>query len=205
MTARGAVTTIVACTLLLAAIGLAIGGLLGVFAPEYYRTVLPSGREPGFDPVAVGVGLGLTQGAIGGAAVGLGLVGLLCWRDAGARRSAGTGDVPEGALLRRGLRTFAAIAILAVCTAAALLAGFLAGERQAYQRRYREERQEIAPLLTEDPAFANVRLEEYSGGGAYLTGEVPTPADLERLRKAVARAVGDGRSRRITAGVHAPR
>ena len=203
MTARGAVTTVVACTLLLAAIGLAIGGLLGAFAPEYYRTVLPGGREPDFDPVSVGVGLGLTQGAIGGAVVGLVVVGMLCWREAGTREVPKALGFQEGSFVRRGLRLVVSIMILGLSTAAALLVGLLLGEGRAYHARYREERQAIAPLLTEDPAFGNVRLEEYSGGGVYLHGEVPTPADLEHLRTAVALAVGQQRSRRVLSGVRA--
>jgi hypothetical protein len=47
-----------------------IGYTLAVTAPGYYRAVFSSGREPWFDPVAVGVGLGITQGLVCGLIVG---------------------------------------------------------------------------------------------------------------------------------------
>lgn len=45
-----------------AAAGAGIGWVLGTFAPGYYRTVFRCGDSPEFNPVQVGVGLGLTQG-----------------------------------------------------------------------------------------------------------------------------------------------
>jgi hypothetical protein len=69
-----------------AAIGWAIGLGIGLCCPDYYRDVFEGGRSPEFNPVAVGVGQGLTQGAAGGAALGLGLVAILAWHEArGAR------------------------------------------------------------------------------------------------------------------------
>ena len=53
-------------------LGALLGWALGRFAPGYYRTVFPgAARDPLFDPVEVGVGLGVTQGAV------LGFVGSL--------------------------------------------------------------------------------------------------------------------------------
>ncbi len=66
---------IVASTTFVGAIGgTAIGMLLGLFLPGYYRSVFGGGNVSGFDPVAVGIGQGLTQGIAFGASVGLGLV-----------------------------------------------------------------------------------------------------------------------------------
>jgi hypothetical protein len=50
--------------------GALIGFCLGRFAPAYYYSVVPP--QPGlpYDPVAVGVGLGLTQGLVAGLCVG---------------------------------------------------------------------------------------------------------------------------------------
>ena len=59
--------------------GALIGYTLGVVAPGYYRGVFPSGREPWFDPVAVGFGLGLTQGLICGVVVGAVVVLAVAW------------------------------------------------------------------------------------------------------------------------------
>jgi len=62
-----------------ALLGLALGALLGVFLPEYYRGVFDGGDSPGFNPLAVGIGLGLTQGAGFGAVVGSVLIAAFCW------------------------------------------------------------------------------------------------------------------------------
>jgi hypothetical protein len=56
-----------------------LGYALGVLAPGYYRGVFPSGREPGFDPVAAGLGLGISQGMICGVVVGSIVVLAVAW------------------------------------------------------------------------------------------------------------------------------
>lgn len=56
-------------------IGMGIGAALGTFAPDYYRSTFFRG-DPNFNPFAVGVGQGLTQGLIGGALIGIALVAL---------------------------------------------------------------------------------------------------------------------------------
>jgi len=44
---------------------------LGKFAPGYSRGVFANGNSPTLDPVQVGLGLGITQGLVGGAIIGL--------------------------------------------------------------------------------------------------------------------------------------
>ena len=63
--AKGFVITF-ASGLLCAAGGGALGYALAVLSPAYYRGVFQAGRAPGFDPVAVGLGLGISQGLIAG-------------------------------------------------------------------------------------------------------------------------------------------
>lgn len=60
-------------------IGLCLGAALGRFSPGYYRSVFANGESPTFDPVAVGIGQGATQGIVFGAMVGLILVGMFYW------------------------------------------------------------------------------------------------------------------------------
>jgi hypothetical protein len=55
-------------------LGLGIGAALGSFVPGYYRSVFGGGDNPHFDPVAVGIGQGLTQGVVFGGVVGVVLV-----------------------------------------------------------------------------------------------------------------------------------
>lgn len=60
-------------------LGLALGAFLGAFVPEYYRSVFSRGDSPEFNPLAVGIGLGLTQGAGFGAVVGSVLIAAFYW------------------------------------------------------------------------------------------------------------------------------
>ncbi len=60
-------------------LGMAVGAALGHFVPGYYQAVFASGSSPEFDPVAVGVGQGLTQGFVCGAIISLVLVALFYW------------------------------------------------------------------------------------------------------------------------------
>jgi hypothetical protein len=69
-------------SVIFAAIGALIGFLLGKAAPGYYRSVFGGGSDPLFDPVAVGLGQGLTQGLVLGAGVGLILVLSNWWKEA---------------------------------------------------------------------------------------------------------------------------
>jgi hypothetical protein len=65
--------------------GALIGYTLGVALPGYYRAVFSSGREPWFEPVAVGLGLGLTQGLLCGVAVGAVVVLAVAWHNSRRR------------------------------------------------------------------------------------------------------------------------
>jgi hypothetical protein len=59
--------------------GVGVGYSLGAVAPAYYRGVFPNGNSPEFDPVQVGIGLGLTQGAVAGLVVGCVVVLAVAW------------------------------------------------------------------------------------------------------------------------------
>jgi hypothetical protein len=56
-------------TALCAIIGAGTGYTLGTFAPAFYRTLFRNGNAPTFDPVQMGLGLGLTQGLVVGCVV----------------------------------------------------------------------------------------------------------------------------------------
>lgn len=51
-----------------------MGFSLGHFSPGYYRAVFSSGDLPTFDPIQVGLGLGITQGFVGGVIIGFFIV-----------------------------------------------------------------------------------------------------------------------------------
>jgi hypothetical protein len=57
-----------------ALVGGGIGFLIGTFAPDYYYATFQMARwptGPSFDPVQAGLGLGITQGFVGGTVVGV--------------------------------------------------------------------------------------------------------------------------------------
>ncbi|MFZ5830145.1 MAG: hypothetical protein ACOY3P_08655, partial [Planctomycetota bacterium] len=166
-----------------------------------------NGHEPGFDPVSVGIGQGLTQGTVGGMLVGLVIVALLCWREVRFHQA----DEPRSSIDRKPLKSSTAagpvllvagvVLALGSCTCSGVMLGQLRGAAGAYHRRFLEEQRAIAPLLASDPAFAGVELREHSAGGVYLIGEVPTAADLGRLRAGLVQAVGEERTQAAIAGV----
>ena len=65
------------------ALGALIGGSLGwgigTYMPEYYYNVFRT-DSPGFDPIEVGIALGLLEGVVGGLIVGIVVVGVLTWQ-----------------------------------------------------------------------------------------------------------------------------
>jgi hypothetical protein len=74
VTVRRSFAIVIASALGFGAAGAGIGYGLGVVAPSYYRSVFANGNNPGFDPVQVGFGLGLSQGLICGVLVGIAVV-----------------------------------------------------------------------------------------------------------------------------------
>jgi hypothetical protein len=195
-----AIATIVGCTVLLAGIGASFGYALGAFAPGYYRSVFRAGREPDFDPVDVGVGLGVTQGMTWGVVVGLAVVALLCWRERRCGRSVvpdiQSGQPAASRYVARAILLIIGVLPILVCSGGvSYILGLFHGEHDAYHLHYLEEQQVLAPVLAGDPAFAGERIVERPEGGAYLFGQVPTQADADRLRAAVADALGDARAK----------
>ena len=95
----------------------------------------------------------------------------------------------------RGLVVVGWLLSCTLCFGCGLAYGLLRGTGEAYGRRYDEERDRVVPVLSADPAFARVALGPRSDGGISLSGEVPSQADLDRLRAQVARQVGEPRAR----------
>ena len=62
-----------------ALLGLLLGATLALLIPDYYRGVFTNGDAASFNPLAVGAGLGTTQGLAGGAAVGVGICAIYFW------------------------------------------------------------------------------------------------------------------------------
>ena len=93
MTARQAFNLVISTTLAFTTIGGLIGFFLGRFLPNYYRSVFSRGHDLDFDPLAIGVGQGLTQGITAGSIIGVLLVFIVAWyqvmtRDINGNRNA---------------------------------------------------------------------------------------------------------------------
>ena len=84
-------------------------------------------------------------------------------------------------MIRRLLLIVGALLSIGFCFGSGLVIGLVAGNRDAYHRRYLEEREVIAPIIAADSKFTHVDIIERSDGGVVLVGEVPTPAALDRL------------------------
>jgi hypothetical protein len=59
--------------------GLGIDAALGWLVPGYQRFVFFRGRDSDIDPIAGGIGQGITQGVVFGGVVGLTFVGIFYW------------------------------------------------------------------------------------------------------------------------------
>lgn len=79
MSVSKALLLAIGSTVALTMLGGIVGFGLGRFAPNYYRVIARGGDAPDFDPVAFGLGQGVTQGMAAGIAVGLVLVTILGW------------------------------------------------------------------------------------------------------------------------------
>jgi hypothetical protein len=75
------------------ALGGIIGMLLGVCAPDYYRGVFRAHDVPGFDPLQVGLGLGVSQGIPLGLAAGAVVLIVMTWYN--SRKPAGIAAAGE--------------------------------------------------------------------------------------------------------------
>lgn len=79
MTVREMLTLVVSSTVFFTALGGVVGFALGKYLPAYYRSIQRTGAFEDFDPLAFGIGQGLTQGITAGASVGVLLVLALTW------------------------------------------------------------------------------------------------------------------------------
>lgn len=86
MTVRETLTILFSTTIGFTLLGGVIGYSLGRFLPDYYRSVFIAGRFPDFDPLATGIGLGVTQGVTAGAVIGTLLIFILAWYRAKTNR-----------------------------------------------------------------------------------------------------------------------
>jgi hypothetical protein len=89
-----ALATVAAAALAFGAAGMGIGYGLGKVAPGFFRQTLPVRDPATFNPVEIGLGLGLTNGLIWGMVIGLVLVAILAWKEVRTQRRPQTPGTP---------------------------------------------------------------------------------------------------------------
>jgi hypothetical protein len=205
MTILKALTLLFGTTITLGLIGSSIGYSLGRFNPGYYRTVFRNGAEPDFDPVAVGIGQGLTQGTVGGVAVGMALIALFTWRDIRMQRTPADSKISDrSAAPKRNLLLASAILFgLGLSCVGGGVIGTGLGDIWARHRQFDAQRELVAPILASDAAFKKVVIEDgHSGTGRMLLdGPVPTKADQDRLLDRLTHAIGEEGAKYAMRGV----
>jgi hypothetical protein len=79
VTLTRAIVGVLVCMVIGAVIGGSVGFVIGFFTPQALELQFRLGNK--FNPVEIGVGIGIPQGLMLGAAVGVALVGILSWRE----------------------------------------------------------------------------------------------------------------------------
>ena len=206
LTLPKAIGTVLATGLGMACLGGVIGLAIATTLPAYYRAVFVNGDDPGFQPVPAGAGLGITQGLVGGLAIGTVIVVAFAWRDRRAQAGGGCAPVLMDVagrsrwgmwLIGAGVSMLLALGVGSV----GLLIGLLIGEQGAYQRHYVHERQLVAAALADDPVLSALAIQDESNGNIWMFGSVPTADDRERLRERVTTALGASRCEEVILAV----
>jgi hypothetical protein len=215
MSALRILGTIVASTAVFAIGGGAIGLAIGTFWPGYYASVFPGiADEPGFDPVSLGLGLGLSQGAIAGLLIGCFVALLAAWvsvhRAANADPTASKGaDASDPEPTRKRpirltgclLQTCAAVLILAFGLFVGFVAGSISGELGVYTRMRRDIARQVEPVL-DQMQLDGVRVVPWSGPDAVgLEGAVESEEQLAALQAELQRLFGERRAAELIGGV----
>lgn len=206
LTLPKAIGTVLATGLGVACLGGVVGLSIAKVMPAYYRAVFVNGNDPGFQPVPAGTGLGITQGLVGGLAIGTIIVVALAWRDRRAHVNGQCEPIQADRagwwrwgvwLVVAGVSVLLALGVGSV----GLLIGLLIGEQGAYQRHNEQERQLVVAALADDPVLSALEIQDGSNGNIWMIGSVPTGNDLERLRERVTIALGASRCDEVIRGV----
>lgn len=195
MTLKRAIIIVVLAGIVFSGIGGAVGRLLGIYSPEYYRTVFEEGDDPDFDPVQMGTSLGLMQGMIAGLVIAGVVIGLMIWRDSFKARLAEEPDVGyvSAARSRAGfwvvIWCIALVLSVAFVGTVAYVAGGLVGQQQHYQRERIAKHAKIDEILA-DYEFPDITTGGSHFGDVFLYGSVKDQASLDQLRHELVLAFG---------------
>ena len=76
-----ALATVVGSALGFGVAGTGIGYFLGAYTPNFYRQTFPIRDAESFDPLEIGIALGLINGLIWGLVIGILTVGIIAWKE----------------------------------------------------------------------------------------------------------------------------
>lgn len=189
---------VVVCGMGFGAAGGLLGLTLGVGAPAYYRGVFSVGADPGFRPIQVGLGLGVTQGVICGLFIG----SVIVLAAAPSRRSQSSTDREDrrASWFRHAVAVFFILAAVACTGAASFVAGAVVGQVQLYRQAAEARLARVRPILRELP-FAGLEAEATSDGAVDLLGKVGSEADRRALEERLRFLFGDEEARSMIGGV----
>lgn len=104
----------------------------------------------------------------------------------------GTVSARQGRRITIGILLAAVLlAALAAAFFVGMLVGLIGGQFRERENRFSREEELLRPVLKGDPVFARLEVLMYTGdGSAYLSGQVETKEQYERLRSEVNRLFG---------------
>ena len=198
---------IVLCGVSFGMAGGLIGFTLGVGSPNYYRGVFHAAGDPNFSPVQVGLGLGISQGLIGGAVIGC-IVVLAAALSSSSRRKrelvylsdhdfAAECPCPRSWWYQRDFTLVKVLAIvlgLFACGGVSFLIGGIDAQSQLYRDYTVAKLAKIRPVLQERQ-FAEVNADYSSAAAVYLTGIVGSEREYKALEERMRFLFGDEEAR----------
>jgi hypothetical protein len=202
------IVIIVVCGVCFGVAGGLLGFTLGVGAPAYYRGVFRAANDPGFNPVQVGLGLGISQGLICGAVIG----SVVVLAGALSRPSRHDGepvvhsaphmapDRPRSTRMWRVLALVTVLAAIASGGAIGFVAGAVMGQLELYQQNTDTKLAKIRPILREQQ-FAGVNAEYSSAAQVYLIGTVGSEESYKALQERMRFVFGDEEARFMVGNV----
>ena len=76
-----ALATVVGTSIGFGIVGMGIGAFLGSFTPGFFRHLFPLRDLENFQPIELGVGLGLVNGLTWGLVIGVLIVAIISWKE----------------------------------------------------------------------------------------------------------------------------
>ena len=205
MTAIKSLVTILVTGIAFACVGALIGAIIGAVAPGYYRTVFRHADLANFNPIQVGIGLGVTQGFSAGVAIALAVIALLAWRDGRAVRPTIQSDPPinsspPGIRMVRTVWRVEKITSLLLLAAIMFVLGGLVAQEQLYHSLTAQKLDKITRIL-ESGKFEGVEADSSSAAQVYLSGTVKDRETRETLKHQLLLTFGTEEANAMISGI----